>query len=240
MKYLSDREETISNFNANYANELAELERDINKTMQLYEILLKKKPVVTLGSKFEYIILILRSIDYVISAISLARQQAIVEASVIIRLSIETSSTAFHIFNEEKEFENYKRNKYQSTRGITYASKRINGVGELWGALSNVMAHPNTHHGITTRLVEDKYFIEEANITIGAKQLNKHKDEKTIILLRIAANIVFRFFELIVSKSAKYKGVNVLYLAEYDLLMFGVSTENTIYKLMEEFKKTET
>jgi len=56
MEYLIDREKTISDFSKHYTKELAELERDINKTMQLYEILLKKKPDVTLTDKFEYLI----------------------------------------------------------------------------------------------------------------------------------------------------------------------------------------
>lgn len=99
------------------------------------------------------------------------------------------------------------------------------------------MVHTNTYHGISTRL-EGKHIIEEANLVIGTKQLNEHQDKMMLNLLRIAANISFIFFELIVSKKAKYKETNVLYIEDYDLIMFGKSTEEIIYELMEELKKT--
>lgn len=236
MDYIDSRNDTTADFDNNYPLELKEIERDINKTMHLYLLLLSKNPKYFHQDKFEYLALILRSVDYLISAMYLVRQRAATEAGSIIRLCLETSSVAIHIHSDKNEFKKYKQNhKYESVRAISYAKKHIEGLGELWNGLSQVMIHPNTYHGIRSELIGD-YVVETAEIHIGFKPKNEFQDKLMLLLLRTTANIILRCFEIIVSEEAKFKGTEGLYIRDCEMFMFGNSTEKLIYKLMDEFK----
>lgn len=220
MDYLKSRDEIISDFEKHYDVELKELERDINKIMGLYLFLLSKKPEYCLKEKFEYLILILRSVEYLISATSLTKQRAVYETGAILRLCIETASVAIHIHNNEEEFRKYKQNnKYQSTKAITYAKKHISIIGELYGALSEVCVHPNTYHGILSRKIENK-IVGTGEINIGFKPINENRDRQILLLLRITANIILKCFQIIVAKKAKWKGVKGLKYEEFEMFSF--------------------
>ena len=242
MDYLNSREVTVLDFDSHYPLELLELEKDINKTIGLYSLLLTKKREICFNDKPEYLFLILRSVEYLISASFLVRQRAFFEAGNIIRLCIETSSVAIHIQSDMNEFKKYKLNqpnkpnKYESTKAISFAKNQIIGLGELWGSLSSMMVHPNTYHGIYSELI-DEAIIGKFEINFGSKTQNEFQDKQMLLLLRISANIIFRCFEIIVTEKAQFKGTSGLYLKDFDLFMFGNSTEKLLSELMDEFKK---
>lgn len=236
MKFTENRNKTILDFEMNYQSYLSEIENDIDKSLELYKLLFIEKPEYCLEEKFEYLILILRSIDYLISATNLVKQRAVFEAGCIIRLSIETSAVAVHIHENSKQFEKYKQNEYKSTTAISYANSHINGFSKLWGALSKFMVHPNTFHGIYSEL-KNNYVEENGLINIGFKPQNIKQDKTMLLLLRISANIIYRCFELIVTKKALYNGLSVLRLEKCEMLMIGLNTENLIEDLIEQFKK---
>ena len=150
MDLFKSREETIINFDQNYKSYLDSIDRDINKTLHLYSYLILKEPNYYLNEKAEYLILVIRSIDYLISATFLVRQRAIFEAGNIIRLCMETSAMAIHINDNTKEFIYYKQGNYKSTMAINFAERHIKKFGEIWGVLSKLMVHPNTFHGISS------------------------------------------------------------------------------------------
>ena len=236
MEFLNSRELSIIDFDSHYPGELLELEKDINKTIDLCKMLLSNKSEIVKNDKLEFFFLILRSVDYLISALSLVRQRAFIEAGNIIRLCMETSSTAIHVNSNKVEFEKYKQNKYKSTDSIKYAESQIPGFGDLWGSLSKLIVHPNTYHGIYSELSVDS-IVEKAEINFGVKIQNELQDKQMLVLLRITANIIFRCFEIIVSEKKRLKGTSGLYLKNYRLFMMGKSTEKLIYELMEKFKK---
>ena len=235
MDYFNSRNKIIVDFDKHYGDELNELEKDISKITDLYLLLLSKKPEYCLKEKSEYLILILRSIEYLISATYLAKQRAINEMGNIVRLCIETSSMAIHIHSNNDIFRNYKQNNYKSTSAITYAKKHIKIIGELWGALSEMLVHPNTYHGILSEQIE-KTIVETGEINLGFKPKNEIQDRKALLLLRISANIVLKCFQIIVTKKARLKGIEGLYFEEFDLFAFGKDTDEIIEELVVEFK----
>ena len=159
MDYLDSRVKTISEFKESYKQELMDLENEINLINEFYLLLFSKKPEYCFQEKSEFLILILRSVDYLISAISLVEQRAMFEAGNIVRLCIETSSIAIHINSDSEIFKKYKQNKYKSTSAINYAKKHIEITGELWGSLSEIFVHPNTFHGIVSQQIDNKITI---------------------------------------------------------------------------------
>lgn len=241
MKYTNNRDDTIVDFDRHYQSFLLDIENDIDKTLGLYKLILSKNPDYCLKENIEYFILILRSIDYLISATNLVRQRAVTEAGCIIRLSLETSAVAIHIHGAgTAEFQNYKQNKYKSTtKAISYANLHIKGFGELWGALSTVMVHPNTFHGIYSKL-KDNLIEENGLINIGFKPQNENQDKKMLLLLKISANIIFRCLEIIVTKKASYKGLNILRLEKCDMFMLGTNTEILVNELIDRFKNEQS
>jgi len=235
MDLIKSRDKNISDFDNHYCEALNDLERDISKTTDLYSLFLSKNPKYCLIEKIEYLILILRSLDYLISATYLARQHAIIETGNILRLCIETSSMAIHINSDIEIFKNYKQNNYKSTSALSYAKKHIKVVGEIWGALSNMFVHPNTYHGIISQRVGET-IVETGELNLGAKENNEFQDRKILLLLRITANIIFKCFQLIISKKGSYKGIKGFYLKEFNMFAFGKETDELIEELIEELK----
>ncbi len=235
MKYTDNRYETVLDFERHNKSALLDIEHDIDKTIDLYKLLLLKNPEYCLVEKKEYLILIFRSIDYLISATNLVKQRAVPEAGCIIRLSLETSAVAIHIHGIKKEFQKYKQNKYKSTSAISYTKLHINDFGELWSALSTVMVHPNTFHGMYSKL-KDNLIEENGLINIGFKPQNESQDNKMLLLLKISANIIFRCLEIIVTKKASYKELSILRLEECNMFMLNTNTDNLINELIDKFK----
>lgn len=235
MEYLSNREDTITDFENNYKAELQKLDSDIKLIFDMYMRLLSIKAEACTKDKFEYLLLIFKSVEYLLSATLLVKQRANMEAGVIMRLCIETSSMAVHIKSNEKEFIKYKQNKYKSTSSISFTGRHIEGLGELWGVLSNLMVHPNTFHGITSELIGET-IVESGNLNLGFKPKNEQQDKTMLLLLRIIANIIYKCFELILSKKANFKGVDGVYFEEFGLFSFGRSADKRIKEMLDELK----
>jgi hypothetical protein len=239
MNYLDCRNDIISDFNNRNVAELQGLERDIKMITDVYMLLFSKNPEFYLKEKSEFIILIFRSVEYLISATSLVKQRAVIEAGTVLRLCLETSSMAIHIHSDSNIFKSYKENNYKSTGSITYAKRKIEGFDELWGALSSLFVHPNTYHGIRSELIGN-YIVEHGEVNLGFKPKNELQDKMMIKLLQIVANIVHRCFEIIVARKATFKGIDGLYFEECQYFAFGTSTESRIKELMQEFKNEST
>lgn len=236
MEYINNRQDTIADFEDNYLDELQELDNDVKFIFDVYLQLFSRKPEICLKNKIEFIILIFKSVDYLISATTLVKQRATIEAGAIMRLCIETSSMAVHIESDESEFIKYKQNKYKSTSSISFTGRHIDGLSELWGVLSNLMVHPNTFHGITSELIGET-IVESGNLNLGFKPKNERQDKTMLLLLRIIANIIYKCFELILSKKANFKGVDGVYFEEFGLFSFGRSADKRIKEMLDELKK---
>lgn len=236
MNYLNSRKETVSDFEKYNNDELIQLEKDIEKITNLYIFILTENPKYCVKEKNEYFILILRSIEYLITATYLAKQRAISETGNIIRLCIETSSMAAHIHSDLEVFKKYKQGNYKSTSAISFIKKHINVIGEFWGDISNVYVHPNTYHGILSELIEDS-IVEKGQVNLGFKHRDKFKDKQILLLLRISANIILKCFELIVTKKVKINNNEVLFLEGINKIMFAKDTCETINELFEELNK---
>jgi hypothetical protein len=233
--YLNDREKTIVSFDHDYNEKIIDIIANLNTMMFNFTYFLFKAPNQVSDEK-DSIFLLFRSIDYLFSAINLMRQRACFETLTILRLVIETSSTAFHISKDKEKLKEFKAGKYKSTKSINFAKKYIPRLGEIWGALSQSAVHVNPRHGIYA-YIKDEYLVEEGDIRFGEKEKNEKQDYMLITLTKLSYNIIYRFFELIFYQDAKDKGMDVKYNKESGLIKIAKKTEEIIDELLAELKK---
>jgi len=233
--YLKDREKSIASFDHDYKEKIDDIIADLNTIIYNFTYFLFKAPN-QLSDEKDSTFLLLRSIDYLFSAISLMRQRACFETLTILRLVIETSSTAFHISKDREKLKEFKAGKYKSIESIKFSKKYIPRLGEIWGALSQSAVHVNPIHGIYYTYTKDKYLIEGGSICIGEKEKNEKQDYMLIILTKLSYNIIYRFFELIFYQDAKYKGSDIKYNKESGLVKIAKKTEEIIDELLTELK----
>jgi len=235
--YLNDREKTIVSFDHDYNEKISDIIANLNTIIYNFTYFLFKAPNQAFSDEKDSTFLLLRSIDYLFSAISLMRQRAFFETLTILRLAIEASSTAFHIYKDKEKLKEFKAGKYKSTKSINFSRKYIPRLGEIWGALSQSAVHVNPRHGIYA-YIKGEYLVEGGNICFGEKEKNEKQDYMLIILTRLSYNIIYRFFELIFYQDAKYEGMDVKYNKESGLIKIAKKTEEIIDELLAELKKT--
>lgn len=236
--YLKDREKTIASFDHDYNEKIDDIIANLNTIILNFTYFFFKAPNQVFSDKKDSTFLLFRSIDYLFSAINLMRQRACFETLTILRLVIETSSTAFHISKDKEKLKEFKAGKYKSPKSIKFSKKYIPRLGEIWGALSQSAVHINPRHGIYYTYIKDEYLVEGGSICIGEKEKNEKQDYMLIILTKLSYNIIYRFFELIFYQDAKYKGSDIKYNKESGLVKIAKKTEEIIDELLAELKKT--
>jgi len=237
--YLKERETTISLFDVKYNRELNEVVSYFEKTINNFTIVFLQSPSNLYKKNKESKFLILRSIEYLITSLSLIRQRAIIESGCIIRLALETAATSFHIHKDSKQLELFKEGEYKSTTAIKFANKYIPQFGKLWGALSTATVHITPFNGIN-EYYEDGNIYEYGEINFGKKELDDFQDKRLMLLMKIACSIVHRFYELIYYKERKIKGIKGYYQEESNLFLLGGKTEDIINDLFIEFENQRT
>jgi len=234
--YLKEREKTIASFEHDYNEKINDIVANLNTIILDFTYLFFKDCHFLCPDKKDSAFLLFRSVDYLFLAISLMKQRAFFETLTILRLAIETSSTAFHVSKDKEKLKEFKAGKYKSIESIKFSKKYIPSFGEIWGALSQVAVHINPGHGIY-RYIKDEYLIEEGNVCIGKKDKNEKQDYLLIILTKLSSYIIYRFFELIFYQDVKYKGFDVKYNKGSGLIKFGMKTEEVIDELFTELIK---
>jgi len=234
--YLKERERTIASFERDYNEKIEEIVANLNTIIFEYFYLFVKDCNFLCADNKDSAFLLFRSVDYLFSAISLMKQRAFFETLTILRLAIETSSTAFHIYMDKEKLKEFKARKYKSSKSINFSKKYIPKLGEIWGALSQIAVHINPGHGIYT-YIEDECLVEEGSVCIGKKEKNEKQDNALIIVAKLSSYIIYHFFELIFYEDRKFEGMDAKYNKGSGLIKFGRKTGNIIDKLLEELKK---
>ena len=237
--YLKERESTISLFDVKYSRELNEVVSYFEKTIKNFTLIFLKSSSNLYMKNKDSKFLILRSIEYLITSLSLIRQRAIIESGCIIRLALETAATSFHIHKDIKQLKVFKEGNYKSTTAINFANKYIPQFGKLWGALSTATVHITPFHGIYESH-KDNNIYECGEINFGKKQLDEFQDKRFMLLLKIACSIINRFYELIYYKETMIKGVKGYYQEESRLFLIGRKTEDIINELFIKFENQDT
>ena len=78
-----------------------------------------------------------------VSAFQLTRQMDEIGAGSLMRLALETACSGFAILTSEVHYERYLAYKFKATKCISVAARAVPLVGEMYGALSKLMAHPH-------------------------------------------------------------------------------------------------
>ena len=189
-----------------YQKELLELDEIINLNIDLFSSICKNNEELV-KTNIEFIFLILRSVDYYISAIYLLKQRAFFESLSIARQSIESAAVTVHIQGNPKIYEKFKALKYDSTSAIKYTTKLIQGLGRLWGNLSNVGVHPNSIQGVSQKSNVIN-FCSSPFLNPGEAKYSPELDQYMILTLKISGNVIYRCFEILTSDFSKKDQAN--------------------------------
>jgi hypothetical protein len=221
---LRSRELTTQDFDAKNKEQLGIALGNLQK------ILVVKNLIVTRGCDFSgeagyhAFALTKSALDFLISALHLARQRAVTEMMCLLRMSLESASTAIHIFNNSEAFEHYSSNRYHSTRAISFAKQFIPMVGEYWGILSENAVHTNAlGHGARLRTGSDGKAAFTVLLEYGARDHQPVQDKVSLTMISLIANIVLKMTELILFEvnsafegTLQLRGTKTVYISNTD------------------------
>jgi hypothetical protein len=91
----------------------------------------------------EALALFLSTWSTLVSAYQLLRQMDAVSANTLMRLALETASSAYAILTCDDHYKKYLAHEFRASKCITVAARAVPLVGSLYGALSQRMVHPN-------------------------------------------------------------------------------------------------
>ena len=152
-----------------------------------------------IGARFDAVALLAKADNILISAFSLASQRAYFETMILLRVALETASTAYAITDDANIYNEYSTKGYhfKSTTSIKYAKKAIRIIGEIYGAFSTAVIHQNRNfYGPTVDSDEDGK--PSFGIVIGEnKPINPELQDWLILhYIGLVANIITRLAEL--------------------------------------------
>ncbi len=229
------REATERDFDDANKHALRETLGEIGRLIYLKLMCIIKGTYLPPGPHLEAFSLFVKSVDVLISALHMVRQRSHIEALALVRISLETASTALHIFKNSEEYEKYLNNKYKSTKAISFSKKHVPIVGELWGALSKLAVHINPI-AYGSRQIED----EEGNLSravkleIESRKVYSEQDQHFLIIIKLVSNIILKIAELLFfKKSEKHEGF--LELIGTNMMVGGVKADNLINKYYQQF-----
>lgn len=187
-------EETLSELNGLYAVEMA---------CVIYGADISRSP------RFDAFSVFVKALEALVSAFHLASHRQVLESLALMRLSLESASSALHICKCQKTFGQYCKATYKSTSAISYAKKVVPIIGELWGALSRIAVHTNFRsHGPFYQPSDDGEGITgNIHVSLAAKEETPGQDKTLLTLISLIANVDLRLFEeALLEKSSMHDG----------------------------------
>jgi hypothetical protein len=200
------REETSKDFDKKNETGLNSTLSQIGKLHAINLVILVNSRDFAMLPRYESFALMKNSLDLLISALHMARQRAVLETFTLLRVALESGSTALHIWHCANAYEQYKNGDYKSTCAISFAKKAISIVGELWGSFSNIAVHitrdgfgPKTKKGPNDGLKESITFEFD---------IREHLPLQDTLLLKyisLVSAILLKFYESIVLEPNELK-----------------------------------
>ena len=120
-----------------------------------------------------------------ISSIQTLRSGFRLQSGLQLRSVIEICALVINIYQEDKTFKCFLKDKHKSTDSIAYAEKQIPLFGKAWGLLSNKQIHINTIHAdwYPLRIYTDKEEIP-VEVTLGIIGIAS-------VILQVTTELVF-------------------------------------------------
>jgi hypothetical protein len=228
------RKEEENGFRKHYKKDINNILGHINNIRFIQNVFFLSEPETT-SSVFEELSLINKGIDFISSSLVLLSHGSILESLALLRLAIESSSSAFLIhFNEEEREKYFSNNKktFRSQKTITYANKKVKYVGKLYGILSNTAVHVNAisfgprkvnqNDGEKKVFNIEPFYLEEST-----------KDKRAFLLLiYLVTFIVERIHEIITIESIDNK-----IITDEKQYQYLSCSEHSIDKIFNEFMR---
>lgn len=193
---IEARDATVRDFDEKNKTQLDVTLAELNKILAVKLIVVAKGCDLAAGARYDAFALTKSALDVIVSALHMARQRATVEMFALLRVALESGSTALHITNNTDAYKKYKSGEYKSTRAISYANKAIPILAELWGLFSNSSVHI-TQLSFGPRLKE-----EDGRLTPSVVlecDVRKHKpiqDELLLCFISLVSAIVLKITQL--------------------------------------------
>jgi len=203
------REHTAEQFKDKNKDVLEETLSDLNRLYALKIACISYGSDFSKSPKFDAFSIFIKALEILVSALHLATHRQIIEAFALIRLSLESGATAFHIVVCEEAFALYCKGSYKSTHSITHAKEVVPIIGQLWGALSNIAVHINSRaHGPFYQPSDDNEgTIGTIEFPLAGRSEKLGQDLSVLTAISLVSNIILRLFEeSLLEKSNQYKG----------------------------------
>lgn len=187
------REDAQAEFDTLHQEAIETVVADIGRTHAVLILSVTQGSRLYPGCRFDGFALLNAALESLVSNLHLSRQRAGIDALALLRVAVESACVAVHIVNDSGAYLQYLDGvkKYQTGRAISFAKTQIARVGEFWGGLSEVAVHPNA----TTFGPRHS---EKGNvITVGRLEPNPEQEQLQLLMVSLAALIVFRAAELV-------------------------------------------
>jgi hypothetical protein len=197
-RYAFDvREATIRDFDDGNKAQLETTLAELGKILMIKIIAVAKGCDLATGARFDAFALSKSALDVLVSALQMARQRAAVETFSLLRVALESGSTALHISRNVHAYEQYTMGKYKSTDAISFAKSAVPILGEIWGALSNSAVHI-TQLGYGPRLNRDEHgnLTPTVSIECNIRSHQPFQDQLLLSFVSLVATIVLKITEL--------------------------------------------
>lgn len=192
---FGQREKARSEFDSLHGSSINTLVADIGRTYAVLVLSVTEGAELFPGCRFDGFSLLNSALQSLVSSLQLIRQRARVDAFALLRVAVESACVAVHVVLDAHAYSEYvggSDQKYDATRAISFANAHIYRVGKFWGALSQTAIHPNAR-AFGPHPTSDRGL----GITVGAPAPSLEQERVSLLVISIAALIVFRAAELV-------------------------------------------
>jgi len=223
------RTRTISDFEEKNAPLISSTIAEMGRMYALRTYCLLKGFNFTSGNIIELLSLLLKSEDIIVSAFQMAKQRAAIETVALLRIALESATTALHIAKDTKAMAAYLGGRYKSTNSISFSRKHISVVPELWTALSRtaVHVHPITF-GPERHFSSADEIMRLIRVNYDVRPGTPHQDSFLLHTVSLVSLVAYRVFEIIFCTPASFRGCCGLAMPSIGCFITGKATDDLI------------
>ena len=192
--------------------------------------------------EFDVYAICCNALNVLVSAFHLVQQRTRTEAATLMRVALEAAAAALPISRDPEARSRYLAGPFQSTKAISFATKLVPMVGELWGAMSNVAVHANVF-GFGPQVKDSAGDLSmSVEINLGARKQEKWQDEMNIATLCLVSNVVLKLMLLtrgdLVHWPRTIVGIDRRFLADVDVRI--IHYQNVITSIIDRARRGGT
>ena len=189
------REEARNSFDEEHRELVDEAVPEIGRIYSFLAIAAIEGADLRPGPRLDGYALVKSALKSLISSLHLVRDGAPLDAFALLRIAVEAACVAVHIVEDAEAYEQYagrRARPYDAGRAISFAKNRIHRVERFWSDLSQAAIHPSQRFCGPRRNGDGSL-----SVRFGPVSTDSHSCQSLVLVLSIAALIVFRACEVV-------------------------------------------